>query len=87
MELILEFKVDSLILAVPEGNPIEISSYTISNDTLKMVKLDGKSPCAEKISATYRITLKDKLLYISPISDDCFIRATAWPAEGMQRID
>ncbi len=86
-EMILQFKTDTLELNYPDKTSIETMSYKISNDTLRVRKLDGQSECSSSQDATYKITLKDSKLFIIVLGDDCPERMAAWPADGMEKIE
>ena len=62
---------------------IETSIYQISKDTLTIQKLSGGSPCSGDIIGKYSFVIKDSLLSISVINDDCSQRANAFPIEPL----
>lgn len=82
-QMILQFKTDTLYLNYTDNTPIETMSYKIRNDTLTLRKLDGQSECSYDQNATYKIFIKDKKLFITPLNDDCSMRLDAWPSDGM----
>ncbi|MEO6843532.1 MAG: hypothetical protein ABI184_00085 [Ginsengibacter sp.] len=86
-EMILKFKTDTLLLNYPYGSAIETMSYKINNDTLSIQKLAGQSQCSYSKDATYIIKIKDKKLFISPLSDDCYDRVNSWSSKGLEKIE
>ena len=87
-DLVLQFKKDSLLVTVPDGNEtVEIMRYKINNDTLSITKLYGRSSCDEGTAASYQISIKEKKLYVSPLKDNCDIRWAAWPKGGLEKIE
>jgi len=81
-ETILHFKKDTVVLTIAaDGSLIETMNFTISKDTLKLIKLSGMSPCADNITGLYKIEIKDDKMTIVPLSDDCSERANAFKPE------
>lgn len=85
--MVVEFKSDSLIVSFTDKTVLESMKYKINNDTLSIVKLEGQSPCSLTSTATYKVTMKDKKLFIALLDDDCFERSSAWPTDGLEKID
>ena len=86
-QMILQFKTDTLSLNSPDNTPFETMSYKISNDTLTIHKLYGQSECSYDKDATYKIMIKDKKLFATPLSDDCSQRVAVWPSDGLEKIE
>lgn len=86
-KMILQFKGDTLLLNFSTGNVLESMKYTISNDTLSIIKIEGQSPCDYSTVATYKLTMKENKLFITPLKDDCSERAAAWPKDALVKID
>lgn len=86
-EMILQFKADTLLLNYPSGSTLEEMSYKINNDTLSIQKLEGQSDCNTSEDAIYKIVMKNKRLFISPLSDNCFSRLNAWSSKGLEKIE
>lgn len=85
-ECILQFKKDTLVMIiVADGSVGETMKYSTSNDTLKITKLSGFSPCSEGVTGLYRFTIKDEKLTIVPLSDDCNDRSAAFKPEAWIR--
>lgn len=86
-QMVLQFKSDTLVLSFPNNTVLESMTYKINNDTLSVVKIEGQSPCDNTTAGTYKIVMKEKKLFLTVLKDDCPERASAWPTEGMQKID
>lgn len=86
-QMVLQFKSDTLLLGFSNNNVLESMTYKISNDTLSIIKIDGQSPCDFTTPATYKLTMKEKKLFITALNDDCAERVSAWPQDGLIRID
>ena len=95
-ECIMIFKEDTSFLVFASGfnpdkidpaNIIETMSYKIDHDTLSLQKLSGGSPCSEDIIGKYSFAIKNDLMYIQVINDDCPQRASAFPSEVLTRIE
>ena len=83
METFLQFKKDTVLLSVvADGTLVETMTYSISNDTLRLTKISGMSPCSDNIIGLYRFELKEDKLTITPISDDCSERSNAFKPEA-----
>ena len=77
LDIILEFKNDSLIATTAEGLELEIMFFSQAKDTLRLRKLNGQSPCDYTTEGIYRletVEAGDKLL-LHMIKDDCTDRA------------
>ena len=82
IETILHFKKDSVSLFIAgDGSLVETMSYKISNDTLKLTKISGMSPCSESVVGIYRIEIKDDKMTIVALVDDCVERFNAFKPE------
>ncbi len=91
-ECTVVFKADTMYVVIggdinPDkidpDNILETSSCKISHDTLTIQKIAGHSPCSEDIIGKYSFVIKDGLLSISVINDDCGPRANAFPTEPL----
>lgn len=86
-EMVLQFRSDSLLLSYPGGSTFETMSFKINNDTMSILKLDGQSSCSYSDTAMYKIWIKDKKLFVSPLTDYCQDRISAWPSDGLKKIE
>lgn len=68
-------------------NILEVSNFKISHDTMTIQKITGHSTCSEDVIGTYSFAIKDSLLLISIINDDCGTRANAFPAEPLTLLE
>lgn len=75
------FTADTTTLYI-NGGVIETSLYKVSGDTLKMVKLNGMSSCGYSDTGYYKYNIKDSVLTITLIKDNCSDRGNAFSAEG-----
>jgi len=77
LDIILEFKNDSLIATSAEGMELEVMFFSQVKDTLRLKKLNGQSPCDHTTEGYYRLEWAengDKLL-LHLVKDDCADRA------------
>jgi hypothetical protein len=86
-EMVLQFKSDSLLLNYPGGSNLETMSYKINNDSMFILKLNGQSPCSYSDTAIYKVKVEDKKLFITSLTDGCPDRVSAWPQDGLERIE
>lgn len=63
---------------------IETSNYSVSNDTLILKKVQGRSPCNYEIGK-YTYTITNDVLNIRPISDVCEARFFAFTPLGYKK--
>lgn len=84
-ECIMTFTSDTAYLKI-NGESIETSTFTINGDTLTFHKVSGGSPCGMDIIGIYKMDIKDDLLTISVIEDDCQARAMGFPTEPLTAI-
>ena len=91
-ECTVVFKADTMYVVIgsdinPDkidpNNILETSSCIISHDTLTIHKITGHSPCSEDIIGKYSFEIKDGLLSLAVLDDDCGPRASAFPTEPL----
>ncbi|HRD58694.1 MAG TPA: hypothetical protein PK504_11625 [Ferruginibacter sp.] len=86
-ECIFQFKKDSLYLYLADGErEIEAMRYAVSNDSLKIVKLHGSSPCDTSTEAVYLWKIKDNILKLTAFKDDCDARTNALHEVELNKI-
>ena len=89
-EGILVFKEDTTYLVLGsefnEESILETMSYKIDHDTLTIQKLSGSSPCSSDIIGKYSFIIRNDMLYIEVLNDDCSPRAAAFPTEALTLI-
>lgn len=83
LECGLTFKQDSAIVYL-DVTPIETMHYRVSGDTVFLKKIEGASPCVSETGA-YRYQIKNDVLTLSLIKDDCSGRAQAFTPEGYKK--
>ena len=79
LDIILEFRNDSLIATSAEGMELEIMFFSQSKDTLRLRKLNGQSPCDYRTEGIYILNFTnsgDNVIFY-PITDHCKARATS----------
>lgn len=80
------FKKDTLeAYTVANSQLIEVMSYKLTKDTLRIVKISGTSPCSDVVGI-YKAVLKDNQLTITPIDDACVERSGAFRPEPWTRV-
>ncbi len=78
------FRKDSLLTYIgPEL--IETTGFKIKGDTLVLQKISGLSSC-DLQPADYRYTVKDDVLVLEALNDNCVDRKSAFPTEGFKRV-
>jgi len=79
LDVVIEFKNDSLIVTSAEGLELEVMSFSQSKDTLKLRKLNGQSPCDFTTEGIYilNFTNSGDTVIFYPITDHCKARATS----------
>jgi hypothetical protein len=77
LDVVIEFKNDSLIVTSAEGLELEVMSFSQSKDTLKLRKLNGQSPCDFTTEGIYilNFTNSGDTVIFYPITDHCKARA------------
>ncbi len=78
---IFVFTADTSALYVG-GSLIEASFYKVNGDTLKMIKANGMSSCNFSDTGYYKYNIKDSVLTITLIKDNCMDRSNAFSADG-----
>ena len=76
LDIILEFRYDSLIVTSAEGLELGVMFFSQTKDTLKIRKLSSQGPCNNTTEGIYILTIDDKLV-LYPISDNCKQRAVS----------
>lgn len=83
MSALLTFTADSLKASI-NYEVIETMQYKTKGDTLFIHKLSGNSPCGSE-EASYTYSVKDDVLVLKAIKDDCEIRSSAFSPEGYKK--
>jgi cell wall-associated protease len=77
LDIILEFRNDSVVATSAEGLELEVMYFSQAKDTLKLRKLNGQSPCDYPTEGFYHLKWAgdgDKLL-LHTIRNDCTVRS------------
>lgn len=79
LDIVLEFRNDSVIVTSAEGMELEIMSFSQTKDTLKVRKLNGQSPCDYTTEGIYILNFSDSgdTVIFYPITDHCKARAAS----------
>lgn len=83
LEIVLEFKADSLRVTSMEGTELEVMYFLLNKDTLTLKKLNGTSPCDNVTEGAYLlrwIENGDKFQMLT-IKDDCRARSNSITSE------
>jgi len=85
--VILDFKLDSVNMVIPENNIVgETMTYSVKDSVITMKKTSGQSPCNVGDVFTVKYLIKDDKLFIKSISDPCDARVQAWANEPFIRV-
>lgn len=85
--IILDFKLDSVNMVIPENDMIgETMTYSVKDSTITMKKTSGHSPCNVGDVFTVKYLIKDDKLFIKNLSDPCDQRIQAWTSEPFIRV-
>ncbi|WP_379965816.1 hypothetical protein [Epilithonimonas sp. UC225_85] len=85
-EVTFKFNTDQADL-VYQGNVIEKMSYSFTDQgSLKLVKLEGNSPCDSKEEGLYKYQIVNDTLTFMIINDKCMERQTAFDGNGYKKV-
>lgn len=83
----LNFNADVFEVLVSESNEIiETMTYKVSGDTLIVKKTSGGSPCPNGSAFKVKFAIQGDRLMITPISDDCPMRAESWTKDPFIKV-
>jgi hypothetical protein len=81
--VVLDFKTDVVDVIIGDsGEVVETMAYTASADTLTLRKISGESSCDTTSVAKLKFAVAADKLSITPISDDCPLRAGSWTKDA-----
>lgn len=80
----MEFRNDSLFTYVG-ADLVETTSFKIKGDTLVLQKITGMSSCDQQ-SADYKYNIKDDVLKLEALNDNCAERKSAFSNDGFKRL-
>ena len=85
-EVIFRFNADDLDLLY-KGNVIEKMKYSFTDQgTLKLVKIEGNSPCDSKDEGLYKYQIANDTLTFIIMNDNCGERQAAFDGNGYKKI-
>ena len=85
-EVNFKFGTDSVDL-VYQGNVIEKMKYSFTDQgSLKLMKIEGNSPCDPKEEGLYKYQIVDNTLQFMIINDLCMERQTAFDGNGYKKV-
>ena len=88
VDVIMDFKKDSLYLTIETGQRLGTLIFSHRNDTLMITKISGTSPCPEQSTGLYRIEWlkKEEKFLLHGISDECEGRMGTFTTNPFERI-
>ncbi len=87
IDVVLDFKKDVVdVLISSSGEVVETMAYTASADTLTLRKVSGESSCDATSVAKLTFAVAADKLSITPVSDDCPLRAGSWTKDAFVKI-
>ncbi len=87
IDVVLDFKKDVVdVLISSSGEVVETMAYTASTDTLTLRKVSGESSCDATSVAKLTFAVAADKLSITPVSDDCPLRAGSWTKDAFVKI-
>ena len=78
IDVIFNYRSDTLeVTNIADSSNLETMTYTIKDTVLSLQKIYGQSNCSVTGMGKYKFEIKDDLLYITLLSDDCDDRSSA----------
>ena len=78
---ILDFRKDAFnVYTVADSEMVERMTYTISDNTITLKKIDGQSDCDNTVPGKYKFEMKEGKLNIKLAADECSDRSSAFDA-------
>ncbi|WDF47991.1 hypothetical protein PQ459_05785 [Chryseobacterium sp. KACC 21268] len=85
-EVVFRFNTDDLDLLY-QGNVIEKMKYSFTDQgTLKLVKIEGNSPCDSKDEGLYKYQIANDTLTFIIMNDNCGERQAAFDGNGYKKV-
>ena len=76
--VIMDFHKDSVSLfTISDGSLVEAMTYSVKDDIISLLKIDGQSDCDNVGVGKYRFRIKNGLMYIKLLTDPCPDRSSA----------
>jgi hypothetical protein len=87
IDVVLDFKKDVVdVLIGSSGEVVETMAYTAAADTLTLRKVSGESSCDATSVAKLKFAVAADKLSLTPISDDCPLRAGSWTKDAFVKV-
>lgn len=87
IDVIFNYTTDTLdVVSAGDGSSIETMTYSIKDSTLNLQKINGQSDC-DGSAAAYKFVIKDNLMYITLISDNCNGRSSVLNGSKWTKIE
>jgi hypothetical protein len=78
IDVVFDYKSDTLeVTNIADSSNLETMTYTLKDSVLALQKVYGQSSCSLTGTGKYKFEIKDNLLSITLISDDCDDRSSA----------
>ena len=78
IDVVFDYRSDTLqVINVADSSNLETMTYAIKDSVLSLQKIYGQSACNVTGKGKYKFEIKDDLLYITLLSDDCNDRSSA----------
>lgn len=78
IDVIFDYRSDTLeVTNIADSSSLETMTYTIKDTVLSLQKIYGQSGCNVTGTGKYKFEIKDDILYITLLSDDCDDRSSA----------
>ena len=85
-EVTFKFNIEDVDL-IYLGMVIEKMKYSFTDQgSLKLVKINGKSPCGTEEEGLYKYQIADDTLIFTIINDPCVDRETAFDGNGYKKV-
>ena len=86
VNVIFDFKKDTVSLYnLADSATIEIMTYTASDTSFTLLKIDGQSDCDNSTPGKYSFTIRNDSMFMKMISDDCYDRSSVVDNTGWKR--
>jgi hypothetical protein len=87
LDVVLDFKKDVVdVIMDNNGEAVETMAYTIQGDVLTLRKVSGQSSCDTTSVATLKFTVVADKLSVTPVSDECPLRAGSWTKDAFVKV-
>jgi hypothetical protein len=75
-DIVFDFKKDTLaVLYATDNSEIEEMTYTATDTSFTVKKIWGQSDCNNDTKGQYHFEIKEGVMYIKTIADDCYSRS------------